>query len=75
MSSTTNFSDLSLFEEQTSIKMNLNETDTLNKIKNIIENNIDFITTFVNLKLDDMCFHLSLFLFYCLYFQRFLINS
>lgn len=40
---------------------NLNE---LNKIQDIIENNIDFITSFVNLKLDDMCFHLSLFFYY-----------
>jgi hypothetical protein len=43
---------------------NLNELNDLNKIKNIIENNIDFITSFVNLKLDDMCFHLSLFFYY-----------
>ena len=58
---------------------NLNE---LNKIQDIIENNIDFITSFVNLKLDDMCFHLSLFFYYLIkgnkqdnYFKNILESS
>jgi len=59
MSSTNNFSLRKI--DFTLGKINLNE---LNKIQDIIENNIDFITSFVNLKLDDMCFHLSLFFYY-----------